>query len=140
MLEQRYDEEQAAIDKETAKKLREREQEEKMNNLPSDREEQKCVRLSETAFRDIASGYRPYLILKNDKYKEGMLVKALEFRNGKATGNEMMLEIICMDDDNTYSVLKEGYCVIGIRQNESLQEEGANAAESAAQPVMQYGS
>ena len=35
--EQRYDEEQARIDKETAAKLREKEDEEKMNNLPSDR-------------------------------------------------------------------------------------------------------
>lgn len=34
--EQRYDEEQAAIDRETAKKLTEMEQEEKMQNLPSD--------------------------------------------------------------------------------------------------------
>lgn len=137
--EQRYDEEQAAIDKETARKLREREQEEKMNNLPSDREEQKCVRLSENAFQDIASGYRPYLILKNDKFREGMIVKALEFRNGKATGNEMTLEIICMDDDNTSSALEEGYCVIGIRQQENLKEAGAAAAEGTAQPVMQYG-
>ena len=137
--EQRYDEEQAAIDKETAKKLREREQEEKMNNLPSDREEQKCVRLSENAFQDIASGYRPYLILKNDKFREGMIVKALEFRNGKATGNEMALEIICMDDDNTSSALEEGYCVIGIRKQESLKEAGRPAEEGAAQPVVQYG-
>lgn len=137
--EQRYEEEQAAIDKETARKLREREQEEKMNNLPSDKEEQKYVRLSEAAFQDIASGYRPYLILKNDKFKEGMLIKALEFRNGKATGNEMTLEIICMDDDNTSSALEEGYCVIGFRQQENMKEAGQQAEQDAAQPAMQYG-
>lgn len=137
--EQRYDEEQAAFDKETARKLREREQEEKMNNLPSDREKQKYVRLSENAFQDVSAGYRTYLILKNDGFKEGKIIKALEFRNGKATGNEMVLEIICMDDDNTSSALEEGYCVIGIRQQESLQEAGMDAVESAAQPVMQYG-
>lgn len=141
--EQRYEEEQAAIDKETARKLREKEQEEKMNNLPSDRTEQKYVRLSEEAFQDVAAGFRTYLILKNDRYKEGEILKALEFHNGKATGNEMTLEITCMDDDNTSSVLDEGYCVIGFRQQEKLNDggtdAGAAAAAGAAQPVMRYG-
>lgn len=137
--EQRYEEEQAAIDKETARKLREREQEEKMNNLPSDREEKKYIRLSEDAFNDVEAGFRPYLILKNNKFREGEIIKALEFKNGRATGREITLEITCMDDDNTSSALEEGYCVIGFRQQEKLKEAGADAAEDAAQPVMQYG-
>lgn len=137
--EQRYEEEQAAIDKETARKLREREQEEKMNNLPSDREEQKYIRLSEDGFQDVAAGFRPYLILKNNKFREGEIIKALEFKNGRATGREMALEITCMDDDNTSSALEEGYCVIGFRQQENLKEAGADAAEGAAQPVMKPG-
>lgn len=137
--EQRYEEEQAAIDKETARKLREKEQEEKMNNLPSDREEKKYIRLSEDAFQDVAAGFRPYLILKNNKFREGEIIKALEFKNGRATGREMALEITCMDDDNTSSALEEGYCVIGFRQQENLKEAGEEAAAGAAQPVMQYG-
>lgn len=137
--EQRYEEEQAAIDKETARKLREREQEEKMNNLPSDREEKKYIRLSEDAFNDVEAGFRPYLILKNSKFREGEIIKALEFKNGRATGREITLEITRMDDDNTSSALEEGYCVIGFRQQEKLKEAGADAAEGAAQPVMQYG-
>lgn len=141
--EQRYEEEQAAIDKETARKLREKEQEEKMNNLPSDREEKKYIRLSEDAFQDVAAGFRPYLILKNNKFREGEIIKALEFKNGRATGREMALEITCTDDDNTSSALEEGYCVIGFRQQENLKEAGAEAGEEAAagaaQPVMQYG-
>lgn len=141
--EQRYEEEQAVIDKETARKLREKEQEEKMNNLPSDREEKKYIRLSEDAFRDVAAGFRPYLILKNNKFREGEIIKALEFKNGRATGREMALEITCMDDDNTSSALEEGYCVIGFRQQENLKEAGAAAGEEAAagaaQPVMRHG-
>lgn len=141
--EQRYEEEQAAIDKETARKLREKEQEEKMNNLPSDREEKKYIRLSEDAFQDVAAGFRPYLILKNNKFREGEIIKALEFKNGRATGREMALEITCMDDDNTSSALEEGYCVIGFRQQENLKEAGAEAGEEAAvgaaQPVMRHG-
>lgn len=141
--EQRYNEEQEAIDKETARKLREKEQEEKMNNLPSDRAEQKYVRLSEKKFQDVVAGFRSYLILPNDKYKEGENLKIIEFSKGKTTGNEITLEITCMDDDNTSSVLEEGYCVIGFRQQENLKEVGTEAgqeaAEGAAQPVMQYG-
>lgn len=141
--EQRYEEEQAAIDKETARKLREKEQEEKMNNLPSDREEKKYIRLSEDTFQDVAAGFRPYLILKNNKFREGEIIKALEFKNGRATGREMTLEITCMDDDNTSSALEEGYCVIGFRQQENLKEAGAEAGEEAAagaaQPVMRHG-
>lgn len=134
---QRYEEEQAAIDKETARKLREREQEEKMNNLPSDREEKKYIRLSEDAFNDVEAGFRPYLILKNNKFREGETIKALEFKNGRATGREITLEITCMDDDNTSSALEEGYCVIGFRQKENMKEAGQQAAEGAAQDVMQ---
>lgn len=96
--EQRYDEEQAAIDRETARKLREQEQEEKMNNLPSDsREEKEYIRLSTDTFEDVIAGRRPYLILKNDKIRTGMIVSALEFMQGRATGRELALEIVCMD-------------------------------------------
>lgn len=141
--EQRYEEEQAAIDKETARRLREKEQEEKMNNLPSDREEKKYIRLSGDAFEDVVAGLRPYLILKNNKFREGEIITVLEFKNGRATGREMALEITCMDDDNTSSALEEGYCVIGFRQQENLKEAGAEAGEEAAagaaQPVIQYG-
>ncbi len=138
--EQRYDEEQAAIDRETARKLREQEQEEKMNNLPSDsREEKEYIRLSTDTFEDVIAGRRPYLILKNDKIRTGMIVSTLEFMQGRATGRELALEIVCMDDAGTSSALEDGYCVVGIRQQEILKEAGADAAEYADQPAMQYG-
>lgn len=138
--EQRYDEEQAAIDRETARKLREQEQEEKMNNLPSDnKEEKEYIRLSTDTFEDVIAGRRPYLILKNDKIRTGMIVSALEFMQGRATGRELALEIVCMDDAGTSSALEDGYCVVGIRQQEVLKEAGADAAEYADQPAMQYG-
>ena len=138
--EQRYDEEQAAIDRETARKLREQEQEEKMNNLPSDsREEKEYIRLSTDTFEDVIAGRRPYLILKNDKIRTGMIVSALEFMQGRATGRELALKIVCMDDAGTSSALEDGYCVVGIRQQEILKEAGADAAEYADQSAMQYG-
>lgn len=138
--EQEEEWEQAAIDRETARKLREQEQEEKMNNLPSDsREEKEYIRLSTDTFEDVIAGRRPYLILKNDKIRTGMIVSALEFMQGRATGRELALEIVCMDDAGTSSALEDGYCVVGIRQQEILKEAGADAAEYADQPAMQYG-
>lgn len=140
--EQEHEEEweQAAIDKETARKLREQEQEEKMNNLPSDsKEEKEYIRLSTDTFEDVIAGRRPYLILKNDKIRTGMIVSALEFMQGRATGRELTLEIVCMDDAGTSSALEDGYCVVGIRQQEIPKEAGADAAEYADQPAMQYG-
>lgn len=116
--QQRYDEEQAAIDRETAKRLRDKEQEEKMNNLPSDTEQMKYVRLPGKVFESLKAGIQPYLILKNDGYKPEMDIKALEFNQGKATGKEIGLKITCMDDDETSSALQEGYCIIGIRKQE----------------------
>lgn len=138
--EQEEEWEQAAIDRETARKLREQEQEEKMNNLPSDsKEEKEYIRLSTDTFEDVIAGRRPYLILKNDKIRTGMIVSALEFMQGRATGRELALEIVCMDDAGTSSALEDGYCVVGIRQQEILKEAGADAAEYADQPAMQYG-
>ena len=116
------------------------EQEEKMNNLPSDsKEEKEYIRLSTDTFEDVIAGRRPYLILKNDKIRTGMIVSALEFVQGRATGRELALEIVCMDDAGTSSALEDGYCVVGIRQQEILKEAGADAAEYADQPAMQYG-
>lgn len=115
-------------------------EEEKMNNLPSDRNEGKeYIRLSQDTFEDVIAGRRPYLILKNDKIRTGMIVNAIEFIQGRSTGREMALEIVCMDDAGTSSALEDGYCVVGIRQQEVLKEAGADAAEYADQPAMQYG-
>ncbi|MGH2217595.1 hypothetical protein, partial [Enterococcus faecalis] len=82
-------------------------------------------------FEDVIAGRRPYLILKNDKIRTGMIVSALEFMQGRATGIELALEIVCMDDAGTSSALEDGYCVVGIRQQEVLKEAGADAAEYA---------
>ena len=62
--EQRYSEEQDAIDRETNKKLREMEQEEKMQSLPSDTQEtgQKVhqIRLAKPYFDDVANGIKTF--------------------------------------------------------------------------------
>lgn len=114
--EERYNEEQAAIDRETQKKLREMQQEEKMQHLPSDDRKEKSIRVSPEKMKAVAVDCtRPYMILKNDDYREGDTVKLIEFADGRATGNTADMKIICMDDDTTSSALEDGYCVIALK-------------------------
>ena len=113
---QKTDEEQAAIDRETQKKLREMQQEEKMQHMPSDERKEKTIRVSPDKMKAVAvDRTRPYMILKNDDYREGDTVKLIEFAEGRATGNTADMKIICMDDDTTSSALEDGYCVIALK-------------------------
>ena len=115
--EERYNEEQATIDRETQKKLREMQQEEKMQHLPSDERKEKTIRVSPDKMKAVAIDHtRPYMILKNDDYREGDTVKLIEFAEGRATGNTADMKIICMDDDTTSSALEDGYCVIALQE------------------------
>lgn len=108
--EERYNEEQTAIDRETQKKLRE------MQHLPSDERKDKTIRVSPDKMKAVAIDHtRPYMILKNDGYREGDTVKLIEFAEGRATGNTADMRIICMDDDTTSSALEDGYCVIALK-------------------------
>ena len=114
--EQRYSEEQDAIDRETKKKLREMEQEEKMQKLPSTApEEIKTIRVSQDKFEEYTGEYRkPYMITKDDGFKVGNVVKLVVFAASKATGETADMRITCKDDDITCSGLSDGWCVIGL--------------------------
>lgn len=114
--EQRYDEEQAAIDRETAKKLTEMEQEEKMQNLPSDEKKARMMRVSAELLKDIKEGKIRHMIVKEDQagYKEKDILTLLAFRDGRSTGEQMRVCITCADDAQTSSAIIEGYAVIGI--------------------------
>lgn len=129
--EQKYSEEQDRIDRETAKRLREMEDEKKMECLPGkaagaavqDGSTKKYIRIPSETFSRIISGNQKYLILKNDKYREGQEITAGEFKKGRATGKTLEITILHMDDEETSSALEAGYCVIGIRA-----EPGADTA------------
>ena len=113
--QQRYDEEQAAIDRETTRKLQEREQEEKMQHLPSD-DKKKTIRLSCDAFDRIRSRTQTFLIVKSTEISESSTIIAMEFREGRATGEQMQLRVNHLEDSSTSSALVDGYCVIGIEE------------------------
>lgn len=114
--EQRYNEEQDAIDRDTAKKLREREQEEAMQNLPSDGKKKRIMRVSWDVYKNIVSCQIPYMIVRQEQepYKEKDILTLLAFKEGRATGDELRVCVTCVDDATTSSAIVEGYAVIGV--------------------------
>ena len=122
--EQRYSEEQDAIDRETKRKLREMQEGEKMENLPSDAsEKKKYIRMAKSEFERIASGVQQYIITKKDGYKIGQEITVGEFADGRATGRTLEMEISHMDDDNTSSALVDGYCILNLRMCTDMEQE-----------------
>lgn len=116
--EQRYNEEQEAIDREIRKKLREQEQERKMQELPSDRLENKTkvhtIKLAKMYYEDVKSGKKSFELRKNDRgYKQGDILRMLEYAEGEWTGREMVVEVTYLLED--YAGLEEGYCIMALK-------------------------
>lgn len=116
--EQRYNEEQDAIDRETRKKLREQEQERKMQELPSDKEESKTkvhtIKLAKMYYEDVKSGKKSFELRKNDRgYKQGDILKMLEYAEGAWTGRQIIAEVTYLLEN--YAGIEEGYCIMAIK-------------------------
>lgn len=116
--EQRYSEEQDKIDKETAKKLREIQDEEKLKALPSDIYEsgQKVhqIKIGTAFFDDVRSGKKTFELRKNDRsYQEGDLLDMMEFINGKYTGRSIKASVTYILEN--FTGLAEGYCIMAIK-------------------------
>lgn len=110
--EERYNEEQAAIDRETKRKLQEMQQEEKMQHLPSDEQKkQRDIRLSRSQYEEITTGRLTFLLLKKDGFKVSEELELPEYAEGQPTGRKADLEIIYVMDDRTG--LDDNYCIIG---------------------------
>lgn len=113
--EQRYSEEQDAIDRETRKKLREQAEEEKMNNLPSDTQENDKrvhrIKIGATFFKEVASGEKTFELRKNDRgYKKGDILEMMEFKDGKNTGRTVRVLVTYILEE--FAGLKDGYCIM----------------------------
>ena len=116
--EQRYSEEQDAIDRETKKKLREMEQEEKMQKLPSDTQETgqelHQIRLAKSYFDDVANGIKTFELRKNDRgYKKGDILEMMEFADGKNTGRMVKVLVTYILED--YTGIEDGYCIMATK-------------------------
>lgn len=138
--EERYSEEQDAIDRETAKKLREKADEEKMQQLPSQQEKKvHDVKLGTTFFDDVKTGRKTFELRKNDRgYKEGDTIVLHEYKDGTTTGRTITKKIVYMLED--FTGLEDGYCILGLGEAaETLQEAAAVAADYIDNPVMEFG-
>ena len=138
--EERYSEEQDAIDRETAKKLREKADEEKMQQFPSQQEKKvHDVKLGTTFFDDVKTGRKTFELRKNDRgYKEGDTIVLHEYKDGTTTGRTITKKIVYMLED--FTGLEDGYCILGLGEAaETLQEAAAVAADYIDNPVMDYG-
>lgn len=138
--EERYSEEQDAIDRETAKKLREKADEEKMQQLPSQQEKKvHDVKLGTTFFDDVKTGRKTFELQKNDRgYKEGDTIVLHEYKDGAMTGRTITKKIVYMLED--FTGLEDGYCILGLGEvEETLQEAAAGAGQDADNRTLQYG-
>lgn len=138
--EERYSEEQDAIDRETAKKLREKADEEKMQQLPSQQEKKvHDVKLGTTFFDDVKTGRKTFELRKNDRgYKEGDTIVLHEYKDGTTTGRTIIKKIVYILED--FTGLEDGYCILGLGEAaETLQEAAAVAADYIDNTVMDYG-
>lgn len=113
--EQRYSDEQDAIDKDTKKKLREmKEEEEAQKPVENPWNEKKTVRVSSSKFTEYAENGKTYIIVKDEKFKIGNILVLMVFADGRATGDTMEMRICCKDDSTTSSALEDGWCVLGL--------------------------
>lgn len=138
--EERYSEEQDRIDRETAKKLREKADEEKMQQLPSQQEKKvHDVKLGATFFDDVKTGRKTFELRKNDRgYKEGDTIVLHEYKDGATTGRTITKKIVYMLED--FTGLEDGYCILGLGEvEETLQEAAAGAGQDADNRTLQYG-
>lgn len=120
--EERYSEEQDAVDRETAKKLREKADEEKMQQLPSQQEKKvHDVKLGTTFFDDVKTGRKTFELRKNDRgYKEGDIIVMHEYKDGTTTGRTIEKKIVYMLED--FTGLEDGYCILGLGEVKAGEE------------------
>ena len=79
--EQKYNEQQTKIDRETKKKLQEQEDQEKMEHFPSDEPKKtKQIRMAASYYDDVLSGKMPFWFCKNDNFHVGDSLDLMEFK------------------------------------------------------------
>lgn len=112
--EQKYNKQQARIDRETKKKLQEQEDQEKMEHLPSDEPKKtKQLRMAASYYDDVLSGKMSFWFCKNDNFHVGDSLDLMKFKEGRHTGRNIQTEITYILED--YTGLEDGYCILAIK-------------------------
>lgn len=123
--EQRYNEEQDRIDRETKQKLQEMQEdaaEEKP--VPAGRS-WRTVRVSETFLDNVISRKVPYMIMRRDlmPYRTGDVMLLIGMKDGVHTGKKVEVRVTCVDTSHTSSGIVEGYAVLGIMPADEKEDK-----------------
>lgn len=113
--EQRYNEEQEKIDRETARKLKEQEETEMIKTLPSEKEKKvHDIKIGKEFFEDVKNNVKTFELRKNDRnYKVGEILELHEYEAGEETGRTCRKLITYMLKE--FTGLQDGYCILGIK-------------------------
>lgn len=112
--EQKYNDRQARLDRESKKKLQEQEDKEKMQHLPSDEPKKtKQLRMASSYYDDILTGNMSFWFCKDDHFHIGDSLDLMEFKEGRHTGRTIQTEITYILND--YTGLEDGYCILSIK-------------------------
>lgn len=117
--EQRYSEEQDRIDRETKKKLREMEEERKLEKLPSQTRRTHRMEVGGTVYKNVCDMIQTFLLKESKGEKEGEDIELVEYKEGKETGRRAKARIMYIMQERTG--LEDGYCILGIRILQSLE-------------------
>lgn len=113
--EQRYNEEQEKIDRETARKLKEQEEAERIKTLPSEKEKKvHSVKIGKEFFEDVKNNVKTFELRKNDRnYKVGEILELHEYEAGEETGRTCRKLITYMLKE--FTGLQDNYCILGLK-------------------------
>lgn len=113
--EQRYNEEQEKIDRETARKLKEQEETEMIKTLPSEKEKKvHDIKIGKEFFEDVKNNVKTFELRKNDRdYKVGEILELHEYEAGEETGKTCRKLIAYMLKE--FTGLQDGYCILGLK-------------------------
>ena len=121
---QKYEEEQAAIDHDTKKKLRDMADAQQMEQLPSDVQQSRVhqIRSAYKNFTAVLSGEKPFELCRDCGYEAGDILEMLEYQGGLYTERKIRCHILYVQRE--YTGLEDGYCIVGILPMGKEEEEG----------------
>lgn len=113
--EQRYNEEQEKIDRETTRKLKEQEEAEVSLSFPSKKEKKvHDIKIGKEFFEDVKNNVKTFELRKNDRdYKVGEILELHEYEAGEETGKTCRKLITYMLKE--FTGLQDGYCILGLK-------------------------
>lgn len=120
---EQYEEEQAAIDRDTRKKLRDMADAQQMEQLPSVQQSRvHQIRSAYQNFTAVLSGEKPFELCRDCGYEAGDILEMLEYQGGLYTERKIRCNILYVQRE--YTGLEDGYCIVGILPMGKEEEEG----------------